>query len=232
MLEDRMRKSALPFETLPHSYQKLTRLDLSNGPIEDHFLSQWLERAPSLRPLNAAFCEKLKGDFGNLSHFWPLQTLRCLDLKGALNITDGGLQALVQNSDQITHLDLTSCQKLSDDAISEVFAKNWNLHSLSLSANGHFTSCALKNLSPWKIAFFDISPCLRFSSDALKSLLCRLPYIAELHLRDFSQKNLDLWNHHRAASHWAPIEIGFCNALKALPLLKALFIGTSTGLTA
>lgn len=141
---------------------------IGNAPITELFLN-----GLSLRELRLANCELLSDSaFLSLPLNRTYEHLRILDLTSCARLTDQAVQKLIEVAPRLRNIVFAKCRNLTDVAVNAISKLGKNLHYLHLGHCGHITDDAVIKLVQAcnRIRYIDLGCCVHLTDDSVMKL--------------------------------------------------------------
>lgn len=152
---------------------------IANDPI-----TALLKNGQSLRELRLANCELISdGAFLNLPLNQTYEHLRILDLTSCARLTDQAIEKIIDVAPRLRNLVFAKCRNLTDLAVNAIAKLGKNLHYLHLGHCGHITDNAVIKLvqSCNRIRYIDLGCCVHLT-DLSVTKLAQLPKLRRIGL--------------------------------------------------
>ncbi|OBR04241.1 F-box domain-containing protein [Colletotrichum higginsianum IMI 349063] len=152
---------------------------IGNEPI-----TALVAKGQSLRELRLAGCELIDDlAFLNLPLGKTYDHLRILDLTSCARLTDQAVQKIIDAAPRLRNLVLAKCRNITDVAVNAIAKLGKNLHYLHLGHCGHITDEAVKRLVQAcnRIRYIDLGCCTNLTDDSVTKL-AHLPKLKRIGL--------------------------------------------------
>ncbi|TQN71835.1 SCF E3 ubiquitin ligase complex F-box protein grrA [Colletotrichum shisoi] len=152
---------------------------IGNEPI-----TALVAKGQSLRELRLAGCELIDDlAFMNLPLGKTYDHLRILDLTSCVRLTDQAVQKIIDAAPRLRNLVLAKCRNITDVAVNAIAKLGKNLHYLHLGHCGHITDEAVKRLVQAcnRIRYIDLGCCTNLTDDSVTKL-AHLPKLKRIGL--------------------------------------------------
>ncbi|KAJ0161758.1 SCF E3 ubiquitin ligase complex F-box protein grrA [Colletotrichum tanaceti] len=152
---------------------------IGNEPI-----TALVTKGQSLRELRLAGCELIDDlAFMNLPLGKTYDHLRILDLTSCARLTDQAVQKIIDAAPRLRNLVLAKCRNITDVAVNAIAKLGKNLHYLHLGHCGHITDDAVKRLVQAcnRIRYIDLGCCAKLTDDSVTKL-AHLPKLKRIGL--------------------------------------------------
>ncbi|QIW94887.1 hypothetical protein AMS68_000405 [Peltaster fructicola] len=141
--------------------------------LESPAVTALLSSCHQLRELRLPHCTSLDDSaFLDLSSTVHLDALRILDLSDCNEITDKGVEKIIQICPRLRNLILAKCRQLTDRAVFAITRLGKNLHYIHLGHCGHITDASVKALANAcnRIRYIDLACCSNLTDDSITRL--------------------------------------------------------------
>ncbi|KZL84488.1 f-box domain-containing protein [Colletotrichum incanum] len=152
---------------------------IGNEPI-----TALIAKGQSLRELRLAGCELIDDmAFMTLPLGKTYDHLRILDLTSCARLTDQAVQKIIDAAPRLRNLVLAKCRNITDVAVNAIAKLGKNLHYLHLGHCGHITDEAVKRLVQAcnRIRYIDLGCCTNLTDDSVTKL-AQLPKLKRIGL--------------------------------------------------
>ncbi|KAL0932636.1 F-box and leucine-rich repeat protein grr1 [Colletotrichum truncatum] len=152
---------------------------IGNEPI-----TALIAKGQSLRELRLAGCELIDDSaFLSLPPNKTYDHLRILDLTSCARLTDQAVQKIIEAAPRLRNLVLAKCRNITDVAVNAISKLGKNLHYLHLGHCGHITDEAVKRLVQAcnRIRYIDLGCCTLLTDDSVMRL-AQLPKLKRIGL--------------------------------------------------
>ncbi|KAF9869832.1 putative F-box domain-containing protein [Colletotrichum karsti] len=152
---------------------------IGNDPI-----TTLITKGSSLRELRLAGCELIDDNaFLSLPPNRTYDHLRILDLTSCARLTDQAVQKIIEVAPRLRNLVLAKCRNITDVAVNAISKLGKNLHYLHLGHCGHITDQAVKTLVAQcnRIRYIDLGCCTLLTDDSVMRL-AQLPKLKRIGL--------------------------------------------------
>ncbi|WYZ46769.1 hypothetical protein EsH8_IX_000994 [Colletotrichum jinshuiense] len=152
---------------------------IGNEPI-----TALIAKGQSLRELRLAGCELIDDSaFLTLPVGRTYDHLRILDLTSCARLTDQAVQKIIDAAPRLRNLVLAKCRNITDVAVNAISKLGKNLHYLHLGHCGHITDDAVKRLVKEcnRIRYIDLGCCTLLTDDSVTKL-AQLPKLKRIGL--------------------------------------------------
>ncbi|KAI9742826.1 MAG: SCF ubiquitin ligase complex subunit [Claussenomyces sp. TS43310] len=152
---------------------------IGNEPV-----TELLARGQSLRELRLSNCEIISDRaFLSLPAHQTYESLRILDLTSCARLTDQAVEKIISVAPRLRNLVLSKCRNITDLAVNAISKLGKNLHYVHLGHCGHITDDAVTKLvqSCNRIRYIDLGCCVKLT-DASVTKLATLPKLRRIGL--------------------------------------------------
>ncbi|PBP19288.1 F-box domain-containing protein [Diplocarpon rosae] len=141
---------------------------ITNGPV-----TALIQRGQALRELRLAHCELISDEaFMPLSLNKTFEHLRILDLTSCARLTDQAVEKIIEVAPRLRNLVFAKCRNLSDHSVNAISKLGKNLHFLHLGHCSQITDGAVKKLVQYcnRIRYIDLGCCINLTDDSVIKL--------------------------------------------------------------
>ncbi|CAL3972024.1 hypothetical protein PZA11_005249 [Diplocarpon coronariae] len=141
---------------------------IGNGPV-----TALIQRGQTLRELRLAHCELISDEaFMPLSLNKTFEHLRILDLTSCARLTDQAIEKIIEVAPRLRNLVFAKCRNLTDQSVNAISKLGKNLHFLHLGHCSQITDAAVKKLvqNCNRIRYIDLGCCIHLTDESVKKL--------------------------------------------------------------
>ncbi|KIH92021.1 hypothetical protein SPBR_02687 [Sporothrix brasiliensis 5110] len=152
---------------------------ITNDPV-----TELLAQGQTLRELRLANCELISDSaFLNLPPERVYEHLRILDLTSCIRLTDQAVDRIITVAPRLRNLVLAKCRNISDSAVNSIARLGKNLHYVHLGHCSQITDVAVKKLVQCcnRIRYIDLGCCVHLTDDSV-TRLATLPKLKRIGL--------------------------------------------------
>ncbi|KAG7112295.1 SCF E3 ubiquitin ligase complex F-box protein grrA like [Verticillium longisporum] len=152
--------------------------------IQNEPITALVAKGQSLRELRLAGCDLIDDQaFLNLPLGKTYDHLRILDLTSCARLTDAAVSKIIEAAPRLRNLVLAKCRNITDVAVHAIAKLGKNLHYLHLGHCGHITDEAVKTLVAHcnRIRYIDLGCCTLLTDDSVVRL-AQLPKLKRIGL--------------------------------------------------
>ncbi|KAK2629103.1 hypothetical protein QTJ16_002206 [Diplocarpon rosae] len=141
---------------------------ITNGPV-----TALIQRGQALRELRLAHCELISDEaFMPLSLNKTFEHLRILDLTSCARLTDQAVERIIEVAPRLRNLVFAKCRNLTDHSVNAISKLGKNLHFLHLGHCSQITDAAVKKLvqNCNRIRYIDLGCCIHLTDESVIKL--------------------------------------------------------------
>jgi F-box and leucine-rich repeat protein GRR1 len=152
----------------------LLEIDLADcRALGDDAVTALLTEGQNLRELRLSHCIRITDHaFLNLPWGMTFESLRILDLSDCNDLTDNGVQRIIDAAPRLRNLVLAKCRQITDRAITAITKLGKNLHYIHLGHCARITDVGVQSLVRLcnRIRYIDLACCVNLTDQSISQL--------------------------------------------------------------